>query len=69
MVFALFWSENWYTFCPFWSGIGYGFREIYGSVGTCFLFQFQMNTEKERVPAIYEFEVDFKKSFILLIMT
>ena len=26
------------------------------------LFQFQMNTEKEKV--IYEFEVDFKKSFI-----
>ena len=28
----------------------------------CLLFQFQMNIEKERV--IYEFEVDFKKSFI-----
>ena len=20
-----FWSENMYTLCPFWSGIGYGF--------------------------------------------
>ena len=28
----------------------------------CLLFEFQMNTEKERV--IYEFKVDFKKSFI-----
>ena len=25
-VFAPFWSENGYTLCPFWSGIGrYGF--------------------------------------------
>ena len=24
-VFAPFWSENEYTLCPFWSGIGYGF--------------------------------------------
>ena len=28
----------------------------------CLSFQFQINTEKEKV--IYEFEVDFKKSFI-----
>ena len=25
-----FWSENGYTLCPFWSGIGYGFE---GSTG------------------------------------
>ena len=25
-VFAPFWSENESTLCPFWSGIGYGFR-------------------------------------------
>ena len=24
-VFAPFWSENGYTLCLFWSGIGYGF--------------------------------------------
>ena len=51
-----------YKIAPFWSENGYGFRGNYGSVWTYFLFQFQMNTEKERV--IYEFEVDFKKSFI-----
>ena len=26
IVFALFWSENGYRPCPFWPGIGYGFR-------------------------------------------
>ena len=26
IVFAPFWSENGYTLCPFWPGIGYGFR-------------------------------------------
>ena len=31
-VFAPLWSENAYTLCPFWSGIGYGFRGNYGSV-------------------------------------
>ena len=62
--FAPFWSENGgYTFCPFWSGIGYGFRGSYGSARTYFLFQFQMKTGKERV--IYDFDVDFKTSFIL----
>ena len=25
-IFATFWSENGYTLCPFWSGIGYGFQ-------------------------------------------
>ena len=29
-VFESFWSENGYTLCPFWSGIGYGFRGNYG---------------------------------------
>ena len=32
MVFRPFWSENGCTFCPFRSGIGYGFRENYRSV-------------------------------------
>ena len=41
---------------------GNGSRGHYGSVRTYLLFQFQMKTEKDRV--IYEFEVDFKKSFI-----
>ena len=31
-VFAPFPSENGYTFCLFWSGIGYGFQENDGSV-------------------------------------
>ena len=31
MVFGEFWSENAYILCPFWSGIGYGFRGNYGS--------------------------------------
>ena len=51
------------VFAPFWSENGYGLRGNYGSVRTYLLLQFQMNTEKERV--IYEFDVDFKKSFIL----
>ena len=32
MVFAPFWSESGYRLCPFWSGIGCGFRGNYGSV-------------------------------------
>ena len=32
MVFAPFPSKNGYTFCLFWSGIGYGFRGNYGRV-------------------------------------
>ena len=63
MVFVPFWAENGNTFCPFWSGIGYGLQGNYGSVRTYLLFQFQMNTGIERL--IYEFDVDFKKSFIL----
>ena len=35
-----------YTFCPFWSGIGYGFRGNYGSVWRYLLFQFQMNKKE-----------------------
>ena len=46
-VFAPFWSENEYTFCPLWSGIGYGFLGNYGSVWTYLSFQFQMS-KKER---------------------
>ena len=30
--FAPFWCENVCTLCPFWSGIGHGFRGNYGSV-------------------------------------
>ena len=47
MIFAPFWSENGYGLCPFYSGIGYGFRGNYGSVWTYLSFQFQMN-KKER---------------------
>ena len=54
---APFLCENGYTLCPFWSGIGYGFRGNYASVWTYLSFQFQMG-EKER--EICEFEMDFK---------
>ena len=30
--FGPFWFENGYRLCPFWSGIGYGFRTNYRSV-------------------------------------
>ena len=38
------------TLCPFWSGIGYGFRGNYGSVHewTYLSFQFQMSKERNR---------------------
>ena len=58
----LFWSENGYTLCPVWSGIGYGFRENNGSVLMYLLFQFQMS-KKER--EIYTFEMDFDE-FVFL---
>ena len=55
-----FWSENGYRLCLFWSGIGYGFEENYGSErSTYLLFEFQVS-KKERV--ICQFEMDFKKS-------
>ena len=55
-------DQNGYRLCPFWSGIGYGFRGNYGSVWTYVWFQLQM-TKNER--EIQEFEMDFKKSFLL----
>ena len=61
-VFDPFWSENGYRLCPFWSGIGYGLWGNYGSVWTYVWFQLQM-TKNER--EIQEFEMDFKKSFLL----
>ena len=63
VVFAPFWSENWYRLCLFWSGIGYGCRGNYGSVWTYLSFQFQIS-KKER--EICEFEMNFKKYFLLL---
>ena len=62
-VFPPFWSENGYTLCSFWSGIGYVFQGNNGRIGTYLLFQFQMS-KKER--KIYEFEMDCKKCFLLL---
>ena len=56
------WSENGYTLCPFWSGIGYGFRGNYGSVWTYLSFQFQMSEEERE---ICEFEMDLKNFFCL----
>ena len=51
------------VFAPFWSEIGYGFRENYGSVWTYLSFQFKMSKEERE---ICEFEMEFKKSFLLL---
>ena len=61
--FRRFWSENGYTLCSFWSGIGYVFQGNNGRICTYLLFQFQMS-KKER--KIYEFEMDSKKCFLLL---
>ena len=60
-----FWSENGYTLCPFWSGIGCGFRGNYGSVLTFLSFQFQMS-KKER--EIWEFEMDLKNFFVCAVI-
>ena len=43
------------TVCPFWSGIGYGFRGNWGVYERVYRFQFQMS-KKER--EICEFETD-----------
>ena len=48
-VFALFWSENGYTICPFWSGIEYGFRGNFGNVRTFLSFQFQMSKKESEI--------------------
>ena len=71
-VFAPFCSENGYRFCPFWSGIGYDLRRNYGCVSVCSSFQFQMYTnssldKKERVTC--EFEMAFKKSFVVVLIS
>ena len=60
-VFGPFWSEN---TCPFWSGIGYGFRGNYGSVHewTFLSFQFQMNKNEVE---ICEFEMHLDNFFCL----
>ena len=58
--FALFWSENGYRFCPFWSGSAYGLRRNYGCESVCSSFQFQMNKTQS---VICKFEMDLKKSF------
>ena len=55
MGFVPFRSENG---CRLWSGVGYGFRGNCGSV--CVFIVFIPN-ECER--EIFEFEVNFKKSF------
>ena len=63
-VFAPLWSENKYRLCSFWSGIGCGFQGNCVNVRRYLPFQFQM-WKKER--EICEFEIDFKKSFLLLL--
>ena len=61
MVFAPFWSENVYTL-PILVWNRYRFQGNYGSLRKYLSFQSQMN-KKER--EICEFEMDFKKSFLL----
>ena len=53
------------TLCPFWSGIGYGFRVNYGSVHVSryLWFQFQMNKNEIE---ICEFEMHLKNSCFCL---
>ena len=63
MVFAPFWSENGYKFCPFWSGIVHGFRGNLGGVRTYLSFQFQMS-KKER--EICEYEMGLENLFFSL---
>ena len=62
-VFAPFWSENGFPHFGPESKIGYGFPWNFESLRKYLLFQFQMSS-KER--EIREFEMDFKKSFLLL---
>ena len=58
-------SENGYRLYPFWSGIGYGFAEIYGNVWKYLLVQFHTN-KKER--EIWEFEIDLRNPFFVCIL-
>ena len=51
-------------FAPFWSEIGYYFRENYGSVWTYLSFQFKMREEERE---ICEFEMEFKKYYLVLL--
>ena len=57
-VFEPFWAENRYRLCPFWSGIGYDFRENflnYGNVWTRVSFEFQICKKESKIS---ELEVD-----------
>ena len=38
---------NWYTFCPFWSGIGYGFWGNYGSGFCCFISKWILRKKEQ----------------------
>ena len=51
------------TLCPFWSGIGYGFRGNYGSVHVWKYLSFQFQMNKNEIE-IYEFEMRSKNSFL-----
>ena len=57
-------SENGYRLYPFWSGIEYGFAEIYRNVWKYLLVQFQTN-KKER--EIWEFEMDLRIFFVCVL--
>ena len=48
-VFAPYWSENRYTLCPFWSGIGYDFWGNCGITWTYLSFQFQMSRKEREI--------------------
>ena len=59
--YGLFRSVNEYPLYLFWSEIGYGFRENYGSVWTHLSLQFQIN---EKEIEICELEMLFKTFFV-----
>ena len=51
--------------CPFWSGIGYGFRGHYGSVHVWTYLSFQFQTNNNEIK-ICEFEMPLKNSCFCL---
>ena len=58
-VLGPFWFENGPRLCPFWSGIGYGFRGNYGNVWKYLSFQFQMNKKNRNMRIRNAFEEIF----------
>ena len=51
MVFGPFRSENGYTLCPFWSGIGYGSRGMVFEGGTQSMNGYKVNVFIASIPS------------------